>query len=197
MISRAIQIALESDIFEHVIVSTDDEEIARIAEGSGALVPFVRPPELSDDYTATAPVIAHCVGHCIERGWDVDHVCCIYPSTPFLLQKDIEETHKLLKSNTDRFVYPVAEYPHPIQRALTLSPDGIAEFYMDGYELSRTQDLEVTYHDAGQFYWGAAELWLRGVALHSKAVCYPIPTWKLLILILKTIGGELSFFIRY
>ena len=178
MITRAIQIALESDIFEYVIVSTDDEEIADIALESGAIVPFVRPPELSDDYAATAPVIAHSVRHCIEKGWDINDVCCIYPGTPFVLQDDLRKTHALLKKNIDRFVYPVAEYSHPIQRALKLTSNGFAEFYMDGFELSRTQDLEVTYHDAGQFYWGTAELWLKGIALHSQAVCYPIPAWR-------------------
>ena len=88
MVAWAISAAKESGLFDHIIVSTDDEEIAGIAKNWGAETPFVRPVDLADDLTPTVPVIAHAVKSCFDLGWDADYVCCIYPcESPRILRR--------------------------------------------------------------------------------------------------------------
>jgi pseudaminic acid cytidylyltransferase len=178
MISRAVTVARQSALFTHVVVSTDDAEISAAARSAGAEVPFVRPPDLSDDKTPTVPVVAHAVRHCIDAGWEVTHACCIYPCTPLLAVEDLQGSLKLLLSRNADFVYPVTEYAHPIQRALHQLPSGQMQFLHPEHELTRTQDLEKTFHDAGQFYWGKTSAWLAHKRMHSGGHGYPIPHWR-------------------
>ena len=128
MIARAIATALESRLFDHVIVSTDDDEIANIARKWGAETPFVRPAELADDLTPTVPVIAHAVKSCLDIGWAVEYACCIYPCVPFLQADDLIAAFDLLQNNNVNFVYPVTEYAHPIQRAMRQLSSGKMQF---------------------------------------------------------------------
>jgi len=178
MLAWAIESAHCSKMFEHVIVSTDDPEIAEVARAHGAQTPFVRPAALADDCTPTVPVIAHAVQFCRLAGWDVEHACCIYPASPFVQADDIEAAYKILRHQQANFVYPVTEYPHPIQRAMRRSPQGQMEFLDPASELTRTQDLEKTFHDAGQFYWGHASAWLAGEPMHTAGLGMPIPNWR-------------------
>lgn len=178
MIAWAIETAKSSSLFAHIIVSTDDEEIARIAIERGAEVPFMRPPDLADDFTATVPVIAHAAKACIGYGWEVDYVCCIYPCAPLLQVSDLIAAHELLKDRDVDFVYPITEYAHPIQRALRRLDNGKVEFITPRNALARTQDLEKTYHDAGQFYWGKTSAWLEHKMMHTDGLGMPIPHWK-------------------
>jgi pseudaminic acid cytidylyltransferase len=178
MISRAVAVALKSELFAYVVVSTDDPEIATAATAAGAVVPFARPANLSDDKTPTVPVVAHAVRHCLDAGWDVTHACCIYPCTPLLAVEDLRGALELLLLRNADFVYPVTEYAHPIQRALRLLPSGQMEFLQPENELTRTQDLEKTFHDAGQFYWGNASAWLAEKRMHSGGHGYRIPHWR-------------------
>jgi pseudaminic acid cytidylyltransferase len=177
MISRAIDAAKQSGLFDHVIVSTDDEEIALIARSCGATTPFLRPPELSDDMTPTVPVVAHAVQECINLGWYADYVCCIYPCVPFLVKDDLVKSLDIIKTGV-QFVYPVAEYAHPIQRAMRQLANGKMEFLSPQFELTRTQDLAKSYHDAGQFYWGKASSWLEQKKMHTDGLGMPIPNWR-------------------
>jgi pseudaminic acid cytidylyltransferase len=178
MIARAIATARDSGLFEHVVVSTDDAGIAAVAREAGAEMPFVRPPELADDLTPTAPVIAHAVERCQELGWIVSHACCIYPCVPLLSASDMAQALQLALDSGADFAYPVTEYAHPIQRAMRRLPDGQMQFLQPAHELTRTQDLEKTYHDAGQFYWGRATAWLARKRMHSAGLGYPIPHWR-------------------
>lgn len=178
MIARAIGTALSSRLFDHVLVSTDDASIAAAAVAAGAEVPFTRPADLSDDQTPTVPVIAHAVGHCAERGWAVSHACCIYPCTPLLHMADLAGALELALRQDADFVYPVTEYAHPIQRAMRRLSSGQMQFLQPEHELTRTQDLEKTFHDAGQFYWGKASAWLAHKRMHSGGLGYPIPHWR-------------------
>jgi len=178
MISWGIETAKNSNLFDHIIVSTDDEEIARIAIEWGAEVPFMRPPDLADDSTATVPVIAHAAEACIGYGWKVDYVCCIYPCAPLLQVSDLVAAYKLLKDRDVDFAYPITEYAHPIQRALRRLENGKVEFISPQNALARTQDLETTYHDAGQFYWGKTSAWLEHKMMHTDGLGMPIPHWK-------------------
>ncbi len=178
MISWAIKAAENSGLFDHIIVSTDDEEIAQIARDSGAETPFKRPVELADDLTSTVPVVAHAVESCIALGWEVNFACCIYPCAPSLQASDLLAAYELAVAQKADFVYPVAEYAHPIQRAMRRLPDGAMEFYSPQFELTRTQDLEKSYHDAGQFYWGKSTAWLAKKKMHTAGLGMPIPNWR-------------------
>lgn len=178
MIAYAITAAKDSDLFEHIVVSTDDEEIAQIARAWGAETPFVRPPELANDYTATVPVIAHGIDACRSLGWNFDHVCCIYPGVPFIQTDDLRGALVGLTSGDADYCFPVAEYPSVIQRALKLLSNGKTQPFYPEFVITRTQDLEPAYHDAGQFYWGKAEAWLTNPKIHSSGLGYVIPNWR-------------------
>src|SRR5690606_4497824 len=97
MIAWSIQAAKDSNLFDHIQVSTDDREIADIAQAFGAQVPFLRPPSLADDVTPTVPVIAHAVSACAEMGWAAEYVCCLYPCAPFMQAEDLLAGLELLK----------------------------------------------------------------------------------------------------
>lgn len=178
MIAHAITAAKSSGLFEHVIVSTDDSEIAEIAAEWGAEVPFTRPKELADDYTPTVPVIAHAILASEALGWRVDLACCIYPGVPFMQVNDLKGALALLESSAADYSFPVTEFPSAIQRALKRNNDGRMSPFYPQYELTRTQDLEPAFHDAGQFYWGSANAWKTNSRLHSGGVGYLIPSWR-------------------
>ena len=178
MIAHAIDAALASGMFAHVIVSTDDEEIAEIARVRGAEVPFVRPADLADDHTSTVPVIAHALRACGELGWQVDYACCIYPGVPFLDVDDLSCAFPLLAETGAAYSFPVTEFPSAIQRALRRLPDRRMAPMQLEYELTRTQDLEPAYYDVGQFYWGSAQSWHSCPRIHSSGAGLPIPNWR-------------------
>lgn len=178
MIAYAIAAALASDLFDRVMVSTDDEEIAKVAGECGAEVPFVRPPELADDHTPTVPVIAHAITVCQSIGMDVQDVCCIYPGVPFISTNDLRAAHEQLLATSAHYVFPVTGFPSPIQRALRRLPDGSVSPFQPEYAATRTQDLEPGYFDVGQFYWGKAIAWLDGLNVHLNGTTLVIPEWR-------------------
>ena len=180
MIAWAIQIAQKSKLFDKIFVSTDDDEIKKISEQYGAIVPFIRPPEISDDKTPTVPVISHAIKE-IERLYQkVEYACCIYPCSPFILASDLEKSFQMLVSSGENYVYPVAEYPHSIFRAMKKSKEGKMKFIYPEYELTRTQDLEQTYHDSGQFYWGRAVAWTQLKKMHTDGLGMVIPYYRVI-----------------
>ncbi len=178
MIGYAIGAALASKTFDRVIVSTDDPEIAEVAKGHGAELPFVRPLELADDHTPTVPVIAHAVRTCDELGWDIQHVCCIYPCVPFISTDDLRLAYEQLVSTGANYVFPVTGFPSSIQRALRRLPDGAVRPFQPEHAATRTQDLEPGYFDAGQFYWGRKQAWLEGLNIHLNGTTLVIPEWR-------------------
>jgi pseudaminic acid cytidylyltransferase len=178
MIAWAITKAQESGLFDHVVISTDDEEIANIGRKWGAETPFTRPVDLADDLTPTVPVIAHAVKSCLDLGWEADYVYCIYPCVPFLQVKDLVSAFDLAIDRNAEFVYPVTEYAHPIQRAMWQLPSGEMQFFSPQFELTRTQDLEKSYHDTGQFYLGKASAWLAQKKMHTAGLGMSIPNWR-------------------
>lgn len=179
MIAHAIEAARASDIIDRVVVSTDDDEIAAIAKQHGAEVPFMRPADLADDHTPTAPVIAHALSALAEAGTaGIDFICCIYPGVPFLDKDDLAAGLALLRKRDSGYVFPVAAYPAPIQRALKMAGDGELQSFDPQYALTRTQDLEPAFFDAGQFYWGAADTWQAAGPIHADAHGLLIPEWR-------------------
>lgn len=182
MIAHAIDAARSSGLFDHVLVSTDDAEIAQIAQiaqSHGAEVPFKRPPELADDHTPTVPVIAHAIQGSRAFGWSVDHACCIYPGVPLIQADDIAAALALLDSAGGAgYTFPVTPFPSAIQRALRRAPDDrVAQFHPE-FVNTRTQDLKLAFHDADQFYWGLADTWLAGLAIHANARTIVLPEWR-------------------
>jgi pseudaminic acid cytidylyltransferase len=178
MIAYAITAAKNSGLFDHVLVSTDDAEIASIANAWGAETPFVRPAELANDFTATVPVVAHAIQACEALGWSFDNVCCIYPGVPFIEVEDLQGAFKQLEVGSDDYCFPVAEFPSAIQRALKRNSHGVMQPFYPEFQLTRTQDLEPAYFDAGQFYWGNKRAWLSNLRIHSNSAGYLIPNWR-------------------
>ena len=178
IISYSIDAAKKSGLFEHVVVSTDDPEIAEVAKACGAEVPFTRPTELSDDYAATVPVVAHAIRTTRELGWVFDSVCCIYPCAPLVQVEDVCGALLSLNNSIADYCFPVTEYPSSIHRALRLLNGGKTQPIFPDFQLQRTQDGEPAYFDVGQFYWGSVEAWLSKPNIHNSGVGYVIPNWR-------------------
>jgi len=178
LIAHAITAARTSELFEHVVVSTDNEEIAAIAREWGAETPFVRPANLAGDYTATVPVIHHAIQACRALGWAFEYVCCIFPGVPFLQVDDLKGALARLMEGGGDYCFPVTEFPSAIQRALRRLDDGKMQPFYPQFETTRTQDLEPAYHDAGQFYWGKTGGWRQGTSIHSSGIGYVLPNWR-------------------
>jgi len=153
LIAYSIETALESKLFDKVIVTTDDEEIAAIAKEQGAEVPFIRPKELSDDFTGTGDVVDHALNYLKEQGESYDYACTIYATAPLLQSKYLIEGYNALKNSTAIHAFSATSMPFPIQRTFKLDINGRCEMFTPEHYMSRSQDLEEAYQDAGQFYW--------------------------------------------
>lgn len=177
MIAWSIETAIASGCFSRVIVSTDDDEIASVAESYGAEVPFRRPPALSDDHAGTIPVITHAIGWLGEHGEAPDAVCCLYATAPFVQAEDLKAGLRALQGSSDvDYAFSVTSYAFPTQRALRLTPGGRVAMFQPEHFHTRSQDLEEAWHDAGQFYWGRAAAWSKGTPIFSeRAVSVRLP----------------------
>ena len=163
-----IEAARASGIFDTVVVSTDDEEIAAVAREFGAEAPFRRPVELADDFAPTLPVVGHAVGWLAEHRGPVRLACCIYATAPFLQPQYLREGLRLLEANAEAdFAFSVTSYAFPIFRALKRNADGMVGMFWPENELVRSQDLPQAWHDAGQFYWGRAAAFQRHRGIFS------------------------------
>lgn len=153
IIKYSIDAAIQSGIFDEVMVSTDDHEIADIAIKYGAKVPFLRSQVNSDDFSTTADVIEEVVSVYYEKfGIEFDYLCCIYPTAPFISGARLFEASNILIEKNADCVLPVVKYGYPIQRSLKFE-NGLAKMNWPENYLSRSQDLEPIYHDCGQFYF--------------------------------------------
>jgi pseudaminic acid cytidylyltransferase len=168
MLAYSIQAALKTKLFSSIIVSTDSMELANIAITYGAEVPFIRPAELSDDFTGTDAVILHALNYLIDHGADIQYVCCIYATAPFINSAYIKKGFDLLKKKNATSAFSVTTYPYPIYRSLKISEDGRLQMIWPDYMNVRSQDLSEAYHDAGQFYWADAQKYLIEKNIFSK-----------------------------
>lgn len=176
MIAYSIEVALHSGCFDKVIVSTDDAEIADVAKQYGAGVPFLRPSNISDDHATTMDVMAHAIIWCDENNWNIDNVCCLYATAPFVTAGYLKQGLKKLINENCEYVFSATSFPFPIQRAIKLAKEGEVNMFSPENELVRSQDLEEAYHDAGQFYWGKKEAFLNKKQIfssHSKVILLP------------------------
>lgn len=151
IIEYSIKAALESGIFDEVMVSTDDEEIAMIAKSAGAKVPFMRSKDAANDFATTTDVIREVLGQYKENGQEFDYACCIYPTAPFVTKECLKDAMSMLVDKNADSVIPVVRFSFPPQRGVVIN-EGNLVFKWPEYTFARSQDLEPFYHDAGQFY---------------------------------------------
>lgn len=160
IISYSINAAIESGLFDRVMVSTDSEEIAAIAKEHGADVPFFRSRRTSDDYSTTSDVLEEVILRYKESGYDFDCFCCIYPTAPFVTAKKLKEAYSLFEEKGAESVLSILKYSYPPQRAIVIK-NGEASFQNIENRYVRSQDLEPVYHDAGQFYFLRTEQFMK------------------------------------
>ncbi|QDV11927.1 CMP-N,N'-diacetyllegionaminic acid synthase [Rosistilla oblonga] len=178
MIEYSIEAAQQAGVFDRVIVSTDSEKIADAAIRCGAEVPFVRPPELADEFATTTPVVQHAIAQLTSTADPVGYACCIYATAPFVSPEDIRRGLETLKRTPAAdFALPVTTFPYSIFRSLALQQNGLHAMLYPEHQATRSQDLPEAWHDAGQFYWAAEPTWRRlaGGILSASLVGIPIP----------------------
>ncbi len=166
IIEYSINVALASNLFDEVIVSTDDDEIAEVALKNGAKVPFKRSQETSSDFATTNDVISEVLGVYNNQGKEFDYVCCIYPTAVFLTPELLHEAYHILSKKEFDVVLPIVAYSFPIQRSFKIE-DKCLTFAFPNFSNSRSQDLEKHFHDAGQFYFFDAKQYKRRNTLIS------------------------------
>jgi pseudaminic acid cytidylyltransferase len=179
MIAWSIEAAKASGLFDRIIVSTDDAEIAEVARQWGGDVPFMRPEALSNDHAGTTPVIAHATQWALDQGANVEAVCCIYATAPFVKVRDLKQGWQALTSGDWDYAFTVTDFAAPIFRAFKQSAVGGIEMFFPEHFSARSQDLPVALHDAGQFYWGRPVAWLEDRRIfdqRSKPIV--IPRWR-------------------
>lgn len=179
MIAWPLDAALRSGLFDRVIVSTDDDEVAACSRAAGAEVPFARPAELATDHTPTADVIAHAIDWLRASGEDPSAVCCLYATAPFVLPEDLAEGLRLLESGDWDYAFSATDYPSPVFRAFLEDPAGGVRMLHPEHFASRSQDLPEVLHDAAQFYWGRPAAWCeRRVVFSERSQVVRIPRWR-------------------
>lgn len=179
MIAHSIEKAFASKLFNRVIVSTDDKEIAKISKEYGAEVPFMRSAELSNEFVGTHEVIGDAVNFLVNSGVDVKYVCCIYATAPLILLEDLKKGFQLLVRENWETVFAATEFSYPIFRSFQYNKNGGLEMFFPEHYPTRSQDLPTAMHDAGQFYWSTAQTWMqpsKGFCESSTVVL--LPNWR-------------------
>ena len=178
IIAYSIEAALKSSCFDQVIVSTDDAEIAEVAKSFGASVPFMRPDELANDYANTIPVVKHAIEWFDDQVQAPSEVCCLYATAPFVRASTIRKAYEQMQSTQADYCFTATSFAFPIQRAIKVTAENQVEMFYPEYLETRSQDLEDSYHDAGQFYWGKAEAFKQQRSIFSKsATPYILPRY--------------------
>lgn len=175
IIAYSINAALSSGVFDTVMVSTDDLQIAQVAKEYGAQVPFLRSEKTSDDFATTSDVILEVLGEYQSRGEEFDLVCCIYPTAPFVTADKLASSVTLMKDEEVESVLPVVRFSFPPQRSVVIN-QGYLEPKWPEYMPKRSQDLESFFHDVGQFYWLRVNSFLQKQKLiMDKTVPFELP----------------------
>lgn len=179
LIAYSIEAAKACGLFDHIIVSTDDPEIREIANAWGAETPFVRPAELANDHATTVPVIKQAVEWVQQHVGKVDNVCCIYATAPFIQASALCNAYDLLiQKAVSGYVFSAATFPFPIQRAFKVKPTDLVEMFEPQNYMTRSQDLEEAYQDAGQFYWGSADAYMsEKIFFSTDSMAYVLPRY--------------------
>ena len=163
IIAYSIEIALQSGLFDEIMVSTDDDEIAKIAIQYGAKVPFMRSAKAADDYATITDVINEVLNMYCKNNQRFDNICCILATSPLITVEQLSSAyHKLIASDILTSIYPIVPFSYPIQRSLKMDKDGYVKMNFPKHATTRSQDLEIMYHDAGAFYWHKVKSWKTG-----------------------------------
>lgn len=179
IIAWSIEAAIKSNSFDKIIVSTDDDEIADVAQNWGAEVPFLRPSELSNDYIGTSDVVSHAIKWHINNGNKIKEVCCLYATAAFVEANDLNKGLKLLEENEIDYVFSVTSYAFPIQRAIEITDNNRIKMCNPKYYDIRSQDLKPCWHDAGQFYWAYTDTWLENKPIfNSSSIPIILPRYR-------------------
>jgi len=179
IISYSIEAAIESNCFDRIIVSTDDKEIMKVANNLGAETPFIRPKELSNDFTPTNPVINHAIEWVKKNDQLPEYVLCLYATAPFVDKYAIQDSLKQLVQSKLDYCFTVTNFSFPIKRALKINSNNALEMLYPEHYLTRSQDLEEAFHDAGQFYWGRTHAFLNEYKMFSEVSSpYMLPSYK-------------------
>ena len=179
IIAYSIAAAQKCDLFDRIVVSTDDAGIAAVARDYGAEAPFVRPADLSDEHTGTIAVTGHALTWLAENGCNAEIGCCVYATAPFLTAEDLRRGYDMLISSGKTYAFSVTSFEFPIQRAIRISADGIVSPFDPQWMEWRSQDLEEAHHDAGQFYWGRAAAFRSRLSLYAgQSIPVVIPRYR-------------------
>lgn len=171
IIAYSIEAALNSKLFDKVIVSTDDLEIAEVAIKYGACVPFLRSKENSNDMATTFSVIKEVLMTFDQQNKKFEHVCCIYPCAPFINKEILVKGYNQYLGKNYDSLFPIMPFNFPIQRSLEIKDEKLRFIYPQ-FSLTRSQDLELAYHDAGQFYWMNSKICLTKKSLITDNTGY-------------------------
>lgn len=167
IIAYSIEAALKSGVFDDVMVSTDDEEIAGVARQYGAAVPFLRSAVTSNDYATTVDVLLEVINRYKEQGKVFDTICCLYSTAPFVTSERLREASSQISDTIDA-CFTIVQYSYPIQRSLRINDSDYVEMKYPEHLKSRTQDLEKVYHDAGQFYFVKTDVLIQEKTVWCK-----------------------------
>lgn len=187
ILAYSIEAALATRLFDEVMVSTDDEEIAEVARQYGASVPFMRSSETANDYATLADVLHEVLNKYEEQGKVFDNMCCILATSPMLQSEDISNGFNTLSNSDFSTIVPIVEFSYPILRSFKMDDNNAIDYNWPEYAKSRTQDLPKSYHDSGTFYWHKIDLWrtgkiTRGGVVVSEETVQDIDTeqdWKM------------------
>jgi N-acylneuraminate cytidylyltransferase len=162
IVAYSIENAIATNLFDEVMVSTDDEEIIEVAKKYGASVPFVRTQKTANDYAILADVLQEVLAMYAKRAQHFDNMCCLLATCPLVKPEHIIEAYQKLISSEFVSVYPVVQFSYPILRSLKMDADGSVSMNWPEHYRTRSQDLPPAYHDSGTFYWHKIDDWLSG-----------------------------------
>ena len=169
IISYSVKAAIESELFDEVMVSTDDNEIAEIAANLGAKVPFIRSEQNSNDIATTASVLIEVINEYKHRhNKSFEYGCCIYPTAPLIKKEHLKNGYNILANQHFNTVFPVVAFGYPVWRGIEVSEGGKAKMLWPEYLNARSQDLKKVFHDAGQWYWFSVAALLENNALFTS-----------------------------
>lgn len=186
IIAYSIEAALNSGLFDEVMVSTDDVEFAEVAKQFGAAVPFLRSEKTANDYAGLTDVIDEVIATYKEKGIIFDNYCCLLSTAPFVNSDLLRQSYDLFVEKEFDTLRPIVRFDYPIQRAYRMDEDNVVSFMQPEYLNTRSQDLEKAYHDAGLFYWGTCAVGFKGNKwggyVIDESVCQDIDTeddWRM------------------
>ena len=178
VISNTIKKLKKSKIFNKILVSSDSKKIIKISKKAGAEVPFVRPKKLSGDYTSSFDVTSHCIKYLNDKNYKFNYACCVYPVNPFLKISDLKKGLNKVKKKKKGFIFSAVKYEFPFFRSFIISKKKIKMIFNKNLK-KRSQDLKQIMCDAGQFYWGNKNSWLKENVFFSKnSDVIIIPKWR-------------------